>query len=189
MSPTTNPNPDLMRIFDFTAADLEANRAGKMSDGQKQQLLHIAQSQKDDAGCLIWLMTPGYIFLACIALQAFGSGNKTYALIFVGVITALLFGQAAMLYDSHYRNHLETDVVVSEFEQVQGLLQPIIKKSWYRARQIENEYLRIGQMDIPIKKSVYKALQGFLATQSEVPTCRIYYVPKSLQIIAAEIVE
>jgi hypothetical protein len=42
----TNPDPDLMRIFDFTAADLEANRAGKISSNQIQRLLSVAKSQR-----------------------------------------------------------------------------------------------------------------------------------------------
>ncbi len=36
----TNPDPELMRIFNFTAADLEANRAGHITEQQSQHLLN-----------------------------------------------------------------------------------------------------------------------------------------------------
>jgi hypothetical protein len=35
----TNPDTELMRIFDFTVADLEANRAGRITQSQSERLL------------------------------------------------------------------------------------------------------------------------------------------------------
>jgi hypothetical protein len=135
-------------------------------------------------------MLPFYVVLACVVIQSIALGNTADLIKFMIAIVLLLLLGAANLYDAYYRRYpAEEDASTDKIEHTEGQLQLVTKKARYRARYIEDEYLRVATIDIPIKKSVRKQIEEFLASKNAVPTCCIYYVPKSLQIIAAEIIE
>jgi len=70
MSPTSNLDPDMMRIFNFTPTDLEANRVGKLSE---RQIERLSNRQKHGQ----WLAGSGCIVAAIFVFLAFGSGLST----------------------------------------------------------------------------------------------------------------
>ena len=84
---------DLMFTFGFTAEDLEANRAGTISTGQRNRLL--ARQQEADATILV------YLFIAFfLAVMTFGFLGAWLAGILGAAVFALLLGH--WWYHRHY---------------------------------------------------------------------------------------
>jgi Na+/proline symporter len=140
---------DLMPLFQFSAADLAANRAGKLSETQRQRL------QKRQSRSLI-MGSVGFVLFAFIAtlLIFLGQQNQSVILSFTGVMltvcNAIFVGMVA-----RYWLRLSADLRAGSVEIISGTLERILQPN----RQNNHYVLMIAEKRFSVNKEQFKAFQ------------------------------
>lgn len=180
---STNPDPDLMRIFDFTPADLEANRASRISDRQAQrfQTLFAQQAAYANKNRIV-------AFILCVAFAAFigvafGSnaaslmGNLIlFLLIALGVIG--FWGYLIQQQARHAAADLRSGVVAV----VVGTLMRLSD------RQGGSVYVYPSKIGLRISHSEDDQLKAYLKQVPQNTVFHVYYTSNTKRILSMEIV-
>ncbi len=169
MSAQTKPLPTLVEALGFTDADLAANRAGRLSDAQKQRLTKG------------WRRTLS-IFIGVIAAVGFaatlalflGQRNNSPVLTVVGIaltlINALTVGIGAQSYLRTSR-----DLRSGSVAAVSGVVSHTLRVSGRLATYV----LRLDGEEVIVPKPVFFAIE-------EGKPYRLYRAPVSKTLLAAE---
>ncbi len=158
VNPITSVSPDdmavpdaavLMPLFQFSAADLEANRAGKLSAAQQTRLQN-RQRRSFTMGSLGFV---GFAFVATL-LIFLGQQNQSVILSFVGVMltvcNAIFVGMVA-----RYWLRLNADLRAGSVEIISGKLERILQPN----RQGNNYVLRVAGKQFSVNKEQFKAFR------------------------------
>lgn len=167
-------NPDLMRIFDFTVADLEANRAGHMSERQMMNLSYIVKRRRLEL-ILLGIVFP-ILFLAVYFerfLQTLSQGIEVWeiALVFWVIIWLI----AGFVSSKRFASDIKSGIVYS----VQGTMKRWEGHGSSGTLEIANEWLEIDG-----RQNTF--LKGYLRQIAKGTQFRIYYAPKTEKILSME---
>jgi len=176
----TNPDPELMRIFDFTAADLEANRAGQITKHQIDNQYKLLKGH--NTIFLVGAIAIPVGFLLMLTLTgAFNSSslitNRTdYWMVAVLSTTALLI----FIMVKNNKN-MASDVHIGVACCESGVI---------RRRTGRGEgYLKIAKRNLTLYDSQDFGLKEYLEKIPQETLFHVYYIPKSKRVIAMEIIE
>ena len=173
----TDPDPDLMRIFNFTAADLEANRNGKLSEHQIEKLTSRRKQGQ-------WLAGMGCVILIAFAVlvgvsSAAKEGNSRFFLVLIiGAfpITFIYLGTMDRKTDLDKRN-IKSNVTEIFIGQSRG--------KWG-----EMYYdISIYPLSYGISKAFYTDVQSYLRKLGAQTKFCVYYAPESRELLSIEVVE
>jgi hypothetical protein len=184
----TNPDPDLMRIFDFTAADLEANRAGKMSERQTKYLKQESDANGFIVGCAIWigLIIVGIVIFASIVFPQGLTGGKSDILGTVSWIPlVLILAFVFMRYRSNQRAH--TTAIDS---QRAGYVEDNITfyvRDWPE-RRYPIYHISLDGKRFQIERDCYEAFAKFVNLRGKYLMFRLYFAPENNRILSMEII-
>lgn len=179
----TNPDPDLMRIFDFTAADLEANRTGKMSDRQIKFLREESDADHIAIGCAVrvGLLITGLIaFYYLLQPQQIALSMEAFPQI---VIMTVVLAWIYWRYRSNQRAN-QVDLERCHAGNVEGVA------TWHR-RLRSKRYIYQLTVDgkvFSIQKQAYDAFETFMHLKNKYMVFRIYFAPETVRILSLEIV-
>lgn len=176
---TIAPDSELMQIFDFTEADLEANRAGQLSERQIKKLSELKQQGQ-------WLARGGCIIVIVFVLLTFGSGlltsmkdGFTSIIVIVGVVVLpiIFMSLGAMDRDADLRrNKPKIYVGKLRLSLQHGKFGPI-----YR--------IFTSEVDIKIPALAYNLFDHYLYIKGKETVFRLYYAPNSNELLSIEVVE
>lgn len=160
---------DLMQALGFGDADLQANRAGTLSENQQGRLSRLQQRALMFGGAGFF----GFALLATIFIFM-GQQNETAILSFIGVMLTVcnaiyigMFGRQWLRLAADKRNN--------QVEALQGQLERIIRPTG----RINNYVVRVADTDFAVDKTVFKAFQ-------HEARYRLYRAPHSYVLLAAE---
>ena len=176
----TNPNLDLMRIFDFTAADLEANRAGHITEHQVQ---HLSETVKKKRSFLIFaaIALPAWPFLIvgmssiCNISPPITFPPVPLLLMLLSIPVLILF----VIYDHDQK--LASDVKAGTAYYEQGTI-----KRWSTKDGVT---IKIANLRLDIEQSQDGDLKTHLKKVPKGTQFRVYYVPVSKKTVSIEVVE
>lgn len=170
-----NPNPDLMRIFDFTADDLEANRAGKMSERQIKRLSGKRATGQwlTGLGCATALVFVLPIIVSGLSHSMKDSTASLSVILFVVAIPVIYVYLGVMDRNADIRrNHVTMylgSLLLSEFS---GKF-----RSTY--------WIFTSSFNMQISNSSY----DYLSCLRRNTRFRLYYLQNSAEVISIEVVE
>jgi hypothetical protein len=172
----TNPDPDLMRIFDFTPADLEANRAGKLSERQIEKL----SSRKKQGQ---WLAGMGCVaaavFVLPILLSGISSSMNDGA---TSILTLLVVMSLPVVYVTLGVMDRNADLSRNRPQVYLGQL------------HIREQYGKFGpsywisEVNIQISSTAYALFDNYAYIRGKDITFRLYYAPNSSEVLSLEVV-
>ena len=175
----TNPDPDLMRIFDFTAADLEANRAGRMSERQIERLSirRIRGQWFAGIGCIGVIAFA--IFINSIRLSSETNDMNFYWLL-LGVSGFVVIFVYLGAVDRH--TDLKTKRIM---KHISALYISESRGKW------GERYYHLGTEPInsSISKTLYKDIQNYLLAHGLQTQFCLYYAPESRELLSIEVVD
>lgn len=179
MPQIVNPDPDLMRIFDFTAADLEANRAGRLSERQTKYIKRESDVSGVLVGCMIQM---GIIGIGILAFAALANPIHREMILLVFPIGA---GILILYLNNRDNQHSsERTLEAQHVGKVEGSL------SLYK-EVVFNSRSPIGQMSVDGKKfqidDIYQEFQTFLRLKGRHIMFRVYFAPEINRILSMEI--
>ncbi|MBA3875180.1 MAG: hypothetical protein H0X30_39145 [Anaerolineae bacterium] len=169
---STNPNPDLMRIFDFTAADLEANRAGRMSEREMQRLQNISAKQRSiELLAAVSLPVGMCVFLLFVHPSY---GICLFLLFPLPIALAMLF----LIFIKHKK--LMSDIATQKVEYLEGEVKYWSGRAFYG-------YMKINGREFEIDPATNLELSDFMEHQAKQLSLRLYFSPTSKKVVSAEI--
>ncbi|MBI1276922.1 MAG: hypothetical protein GC179_02210 [Anaerolineaceae bacterium] len=176
MSLLTNPDPDLMQIFDFNAADLEANRAGRLSDGQVEKL----SSRKKQGQWLAGIgCAAAAVFILPILVSGLSSSMKDGT---TSILTLLVVMSLPVVYVTLGVMDRSADLTRNRPKVYLGKL------------HIREQYGKFGpsywisEIDIQISSTAYALFDNYLYLRGNDTTFRLYYAPNSSEVLSLEVV-
>jgi len=175
-------NRKLKQLYDFTEADLEANRQGDLTPRQRLVLRGKQKGNQIGAAVLFLLFLGmtllGIYQLAMYFMNPIGSLPTLWALLAVfGAILTLVIPLASR----RESNTLESDLKTGRVEQMAGM-------GWREKRVVRTRnggkqtyyYVRVGQFNMGmVTEDVYEA---YLSEHYY----RLYYLPRSRRVVAVE---
>ena len=185
---TLPPNPDLMRIFDFTAADLETNRAGRLSERQTEMLIAQAHQKRWHILIASFIVPIVLIGILIIGIPQIDPAHQTLGRVTsIGVALFLLVFMVLGVVDK------ESDIKQGKVDHVDGAIYIGIDH-WLEGR---GGYPKIGKyykLDIAlhgnrISKEIYVQLTQYLLENGTAHQFRAYYPHHSLNILSVEVVD
>ncbi|MBA3875179.1 MAG: hypothetical protein H0X30_39140 [Anaerolineae bacterium] len=175
-----NPDHDLMRIFHFNAADIETNRAGRLSDSQVERLSKRNKSAQRLAsiGCAGLLI----VAVLVIALDISDSTQENLLIAF-GI---LLIGGLPIVY-----------IYLGVMDRQTDLRKDKIKSNVSELRVFESKgdggqityVLWAWPIHLNISESVYLDIRGYLTLHPQNTQFRLYYAPESNELLSIEVVD
>ena len=177
----TNPDPDLMRIFDFTVADLEANRAGHVTNSQLQRLSNRVNKNRR------FLIFTAISIPICIVLSvalALVSDHSikveviTRVPLRVGIPLTLFLWVLFLVVIFFERRNLKLDVKAGIVAYTQGTL-----KRWSTRG---GGSIKIGGVMLDIESAENLDLKAYLKKVPKDTQFRVYFVPNSKMVVAME---
>lgn len=188
MSQIMNPDPDLMRIFDFTPADLEANRLGKMSERQTKYLKGESDADRYAVNCAIWvgLIIAGIVVFAFIVSpqsltggQPDSGGNTRW--IFIILMLAFLL--------IRYRSNQRANAIALDSKRVGSVEDKITfyVQDWPEKRR-PTYHLSLDGKSFQIEKGCYDGLAKFIKLHDKYLMFRVYFAPEINRILSMEII-
>ncbi len=164
---SSTPDPDLMRIFDFTTADLEANRAGHIAEHQSQHLL------KEVSLFGVWFIL---VYFIAVVVMFRNFGTALFLIIPFQLILCIVVIATAM----YNKQIVVSDVGLGIVSNVSGTIK----------RQSRRNGGDIIISDRTLKVSLHenKNLKEYLKKIPIATQFRVYYVPKSKKVVAMEII-
>jgi len=165
----TADTTDLPAALGFTAADLDANRMGKLSHGQIEHLKNVRRRKTLAAAALF-----AALVLAATILVYFGQVNRSLILLGAGaaltLVNAVGIGRAGRAYMK-----VGGDLRSGQVEALVGDVERVLR----RGRAIDSFLLRINGAELNVTKDV------FLGFRHEAPY-RIYRTSYSRHLLSAE---
>ena len=162
-------NDDLMRLLNFEPADLQANRAGHLSDRQRQRLGRLRRRAALLSGAImvmIVLLATGVIFLG----QRQGSAIALLVGIGLTSINAVIMGRAVQNW-----LRLDEDLRRDEVEELDGTIQRTVRVIGRALIYL----IKIDGRELNVPKAVFNALP-------EGGRWRISRARRSASLLAAE---
>lgn len=162
----------LMRAMRFSAADLQANRLGKLSEAQIERMT-LARRRQTSIAALAFL---ALVFLATLLI--FGgqrSQNQILALagILLIIMNAIMVGSMGKAY-----MRLGSDLRAGNIVALAGCAERVLR----RGRQGDSYLIRIGGDSLPVTRDV------FLSFCHEAPY-RVYRTAHGRLLLSAEAIE
>ncbi len=177
MSQTVNPDPDLMRIFDFTPVDLESNRVGKLTERQIKKL--SAKVKKERLSNVIGVLVICIVMLIII-ISNYSSQIELHKMEGWGLL-ALFFLVMVLLGNYVSGSSLTSDVRSGTVRSAQGTV-----KRW-------NDHgrgtLKIGGEWLDLDHEENNSLKIYLQKIPKGTKFRVNYVHKSNRVMSMEIIE
>lgn len=176
-----NPDPDLMRIFNFTADDLEANRAGKLSERQIERLAERRNRDRRIAGigCLVVIIIALWMIQMVLSPSAPENSGSTILIFLIigGLIVGYIYLGAMDRQTDLNRRKVESDVnEINVWES--------------RGKWGERDYdISIYPLSYRISKSFYMDVQAYLRQKGTKNRFRVYYAPESKELLSIEVVD
>lgn len=171
----TLPDAELMRIFDFTADDLAANRDGTLS---QQQALYLHKLINREI--LFYLIPIGAVLIIgwFIAIKLADVAPPTYdkpsIILVFGVIPTAIF--LTML--AYRKWQIVSDTRGMHVEVTQG-----VTKSW----AVKNfGYAEVNGKRFYLGLKIDRQLADYLRTLPKESQFRVYFVPRSKRVISME---
>lgn len=190
MSPS---DPELMRIFDFTADDLEANRDGRISERQRDQLItNIYKDKLIIKRLLIGLFAFLAFFFVAIPFNTFTSRlSQTLLLGLIFTIAFLLISGFIYLGVLDKNTDLLKGKVAVEFGRAYlyldafGRHYPLeYKKS---VLGFYSYFIRVGSVGFPLSYRVGVEFEAhYLKLENDI-SYRFYYLPDSTKLLSVEV--
>jgi hypothetical protein len=164
-----NPAQTLMQGVGFTQDDLEANREGRMTGGQRIRLMNLQK------GRIPWsALLKGPALVVILSLGGALITRSEYPNPFLGLLVTggIYFGFMFLIWLSEYRrmSHFRHDLADNQISEVEGRIQLLAKNTY--AASMEG-----------IRFSLEKP--AFLAFKNGDPY-RLYYTPRSKTLLSAE---
>jgi hypothetical protein len=173
MNPT--PDPILAEALDFTANDLQLNRAGQMSDRQAEKVRSAGRNMSCALVFVALLILVPLTAMVISVLEAINQqDNLAIVFIGIGVLVVSVFAVSVLkTLGSSWRNAAQ-DTEQRQVVMVQGTVQ------CYTAGNKSTSYhLKIGELDLTVPRTAYI---GF----KHLEQYRLYYAPLSKKLLAAE---
>ncbi len=173
-----------MRIFNFTADDLEANRAGRVTDTQLQR---ISNRVKKNRRFLIFtaIAIPIYIVLTIALVAASDRSIEVEVItrvpITVGVPLTLFLWVSFLVVIHNEGKNLALDVQLGTVNYTQGTI-----KRWSTRG---GGSIKITTITLDIESSENLNLREYLKKIPKATQFRVYYIAKSKKVVAAEIID
>jgi hypothetical protein len=174
------PDPDLMRIFHFNAADLETNRAGRLSDSQVERMSKRSKNGQCLAGvgCLLIIV----IAIMVIALNAVDPIQDALGI----TLGVLILGGLPVAF-----------VYLGAMDRQTDLRKDRVKVNMSELRVFESKgdggqttyTLWAWPIQRNISESVYLDIRGYLALRPQNMQFRLYYAPESNELLFIEVVD
>jgi hypothetical protein len=149
------PTSDLMRIFDFTVDDLEANRAGRMSEQQLERL----ESKRAHAqwiggiGCLASVIFVIPFFASGLSYSMKNGATSFFIILFIVALPVIYLYLGVMDREADIRSNRVT-----------------LYSGYLRLSEQHGKYgptYWISLIDIPISASIYNQLRDYLGAHGE----------------------
>lgn len=143
---TIPPAEDLMGPIGFDAADLAANRAGKLSAAQVDELTRLQ-------GRTLLIGAGGFLGFGLVAtiFLFFGSGEALWLLTFLGIfvtfLNAIFVGMLARQW-----MRLRADIDGGTIDIIEGELERVVLPD----KRVGNYLLRIDDNEFYVKKNVFQ---------------------------------
>lgn len=179
----TNPDSDLMRIFDFTAEDLEANRAGKLSERQAKYLKSEGDADRYAVGCAVRV---GFLVVTLIGVAVLLQPQKlnldvSSLLQIIGIVVVL-----AVLYRRFQTNQ---GAIQSDLERMRAGYVAGIATWQHVVKQKAHIYkITVDGKAFRVERTTYNSFEKFMCLRSKYMVFRIYFAPEISKILSVEIV-
>lgn len=172
----TNPDSDLMRIFDFTAADLEANRAGKLTERQAKRLRHLINNEirflSIPVGAL--LVIAWFIVIKIISVVPPNYDKLPIIIVAMGVLPTFL----SIYYLGYKKIRFIRDIQNGDIDALQGTI-----KIW----TVKNDsYLAVLDRRLNLDFNLEYTSRARLQKLPKETIFRVYFVPNSKMVVAME---
>jgi hypothetical protein len=155
-----------MRIFDFTAADLEANRAGKITASQSQYLLKEVALSKPLLSLSI------YFILVIIIFQ--NAGSMLFFIIPVEFILCMVVIVVAL----HNKQTVASDIQSGIADRISGTIN--------RKSRRNGGDIIVADTTLKISMNENKELKKYWDVLPPQTQFRVYYLPRSKKLISIE---
>jgi hypothetical protein len=172
----TNPDPDLMRIFDFTAADLEANRAGKMSEHQYQRLQDIAENERFAGQGLAIILALLLFGLICYTVQNLSDPARIIFPAIISIVVVIFFVLSII-----WAPVIEQDLKIGQIKIVEG---NFTLKTKLRGKTTDY-IMDFGAIKLFIDDRKFAQLRSAAHKKDR---CHVYYLPKSCLVLSTEVI-
>ena len=175
----TNPDPDLMRIFDFTAADLEANRAGRMSERQIERLSNRKKQGQ-------WLAGGGCIAVLVFALLILG--NRLSSSMKDGtttILTLLAVMALPVVYFTLGVMDRSADLTRDKPKVYSGQ----VWTSEQHGKFGSTYWIWTAELNIQISSTAYMLFDNYLYIRGKDTFFQLYYAPNSNEVLSLEVVD
>ncbi|GAB4513993.1 MAG: hypothetical protein OHK0046_15450 [Anaerolineae bacterium] len=149
MSEQRTPDTTLMRELGFSPQDLEANRAGQLSEMQHYRL-RLRRSRSMWTGVAVLLLA---VFIASLLIFIGGNGSPILTLIGIGVT---ICAAAMMGMFTRYWFRLTTDIQAGTVEAYQGELERVIKPV---TRRVLNYLIRVDGAEVYVSKDAFELFE------------------------------
>ena len=174
--------PELMRIFDFTADDLEANRAGRLSERQAKTIKNESNADRLAVGCAInvGLLVVGLVgFFYLLHPQQLASENSLPPIIAIGIALLVLY----LRYRSGQR-YAQLDIEQRHAGKVVGTA------TWHMVikQKIYIYQITVDGKVFRVEKRTYQAFETFMNLKNKFAIFRIYFAPETARILSIEII-
>ncbi|MEO8609243.1 MAG: hypothetical protein ABI690_15235 [Chloroflexota bacterium] len=198
------PDPNLMRLFGFTAADLEANQVGNMTPDQAERLREGNRSDNHRIGLFLVfsLLTTGLIFYAWVTSVDKNPALQQSACIF-GILC--MIGLSALV-GYHWKKDRQAVLIDVENQQMGVASGLLILKVEYRNRQGFVRSAKVESKTLPLTLEQFNYLKGLSETgggerkektgwrildsiYTTTIRCNIYYANTSGTMMSMEILE
>jgi hypothetical protein len=177
-------NADLMAIFNFTEDDLEANRAGRISQAQADRL----RRESKIAFTCAMLVTSAFTCLGFLVVTAAYSGNPVPGLgsanapgiiliVFV-VLVGMVFFPGVTRWNTT-RNDVQKRIAAS----TEGIAKARRISNWIATSYV----IEVNSNQITVSLFAYDALKKRHADDLERLTSRVYYAPQSKKALSMEV--
>lgn len=168
---------DLMRVFDCTEDDLEANRAGHLTERQAKRL--TATMNK---GLLLTAIPMFGLLIICwfIAFNLITVAPSRYNKILILALFGLLPTLFWICYFAYEKYRLQSDVKIGKTETIEGNVRSWETRSFTYVKVAE-KYLNLGAF-------VNSDLEIYLRDKPKQIQFRVYFVPKSKRVVAMELI-
>lgn len=173
LTDTKEQSADLLWLFNFTLHDLDANRAGELSDMQ-QYRLRLRQRRGIFIGIALVLVgalvATGFIFM--------GSREDNGILTVIGIGVTLCSAAITGIFGRFWMRN-SADLHANRAQVFEGELERVIKPM---SRSVVTYLIRVGEAEIVVSKDAFKALQHGARY-------RLYRTPYSGSLLSIEPVE
>ncbi len=175
---TSEADVELMRIFNFTAADLEANRVGHITEQQSSRLHKLINNEILFNSIFIGalLIIAWFIVIKIMSVVPPNYDKLIMIIMVMGVIPTLL----SVSYLAYKKIQIITDIKNEHVDVAQG-----IAKSW----TVKNySYVAVSDKKLDLGLNLNRQLEVYLWTLPKETQFRVYYVSKSKKVVVMEII-